>query len=141
MTRRIPGLAAAGLSAVEIPDGRYLARITRAQHKYERKRPSYSISFEIMEPANFSRCDFSGQIACDHKTMWQLNWLLRDFGYDPNLLENDEVDERALRGLIGVVWVSYRTVSGRRVLQLDGFAPAERWVEFHGAAKQNAEVA
>ncbi len=141
MRRRIVGLSASGPSEMEVPDGRYLARITRAQHKYEKRQPSYVISFEVMEPASFSRYAFASRISCDRKTMWRLNWFLRDFGYDTHLLENDEVDERALQGLIGVVWISYQNSSGRRVLRLDGFAPAERWAEFHGAAKQSAEVA
>jgi hypothetical protein len=59
--------------------------------------------------------------------MWKLNWFLRDFGYDDDLFERDEVDERALLGLKGVLRTS-RTIRGRRVFQnLDAFAPAREW--------------
>ncbi len=50
--------------------------------------------------------------------LWKLNWFLRDFGYDTDLLGRDEIDERALVGLRGI---STR-LSGRS-LNLERFAP------------------
>ena len=64
---------------------------------------------------------------CTPKALWRLNWLLRDFGYDPDLLGREEVDERALVGLQGIIRTSAKTVSGRSFLNLDGFAPATEW--------------
>ncbi|MFQ5875226.1 MAG: hypothetical protein ACE5JL_15700, partial [Dehalococcoidia bacterium] len=55
--------------------------------------------------------------------------FLRDFGYDAELLGRDEVDEKALLGLRGVVKVSRTTVNGRSLLNLDGFASASQWEE------------
>jgi len=49
---------------------------------------------------------------CTPKALWKLNWFLRDFGYDTELLGRDEVDEKALLGLRGVVRVSRRSVLG-----------------------------
>ena len=40
------------------------------------------------------------------KAIWKLGQFLRDFLYDPELLSQDEVDERALCGLTGVVKIS-----------------------------------
>jgi hypothetical protein len=59
--------------------------------------------------------------------MWKLSWFLRDFGYDPELLGKNEIDDKALVDLWGVVKVSEVTVHGISVLNFDGFAPAARW--------------
>ena len=61
--------------------------------------------------------------------MWKLGWFLRDFLYDPELLNRDEVDEHALRGLIGVVKISHAVVNGISLVNFDGFAPASQWEE------------
>jgi len=53
--------------------------------------------------------------------MWKLSWFLRDFGYDAELLGKNEIDDKALIDLWGVVKVSEVTVHGVSV-------PA-RWVE------------
>jgi len=39
------------------------------------------------------------------------------------------VDERALRGLVGVVKISHAIINGIRLVNLDGFAPASQWEE------------
>ena len=44
--------------------------------------------------------------------MWKLIWFLRDFTYDPERLSQSEVDERALRGLVGVVKIIHAVVNG-----------------------------
>jgi hypothetical protein len=45
------------------------------------------------------------------------------------LLGREEVDEKALSGLRGVVKVSHGNVNGTSLLNLDGFAPASQWEE------------
>lgn len=52
------------------------------------------------------------------------DWFLRDFGYDADLLGRDEIEERSLLGLTGVVRTSLRTLPGRAFLNLEAFAPA-----------------
>lgn len=37
-----------------------------------------------------------------------LGWFLRDFVYDPELLSRDQVDEKALKNLRGVVRTTHR---------------------------------
>jgi hypothetical protein len=49
--------------------------------------------------------------------------------YDPESLSRDEVDEKALRGLTGVVKMSHTVVNGIMLVNLDGFAPASHWEE------------
>jgi hypothetical protein len=60
--------------------------------------------------------------------------FLRDFGYDPNLLGRDEVDEKALLGLRGLVRTSRTMVNGRSFLNLEAFAPAGEWEELSPAS-------
>ena len=57
-------------------------------------------------------------------------WFLRDFNYNIDLLGRDELDEKALLGLQGIVRVSHTTLNGHSFLNLDGFAPAADWEEF-----------
>lgn len=59
-----------------------------------------------------------------------LSWFLSDFGYDPDLLGRDEIDQRAPLGLQGIVRTSRTILHGRCFLNLDSFAPAADWKEF-----------
>jgi hypothetical protein len=70
---------------------------------------------------------FSGRIYCTPKALWKFSWFLRDFGYDPELLGRDEVEEKGLIGLRGVVKLSHTVVNGRTLVNLDAFAPAGAW--------------
>jgi hypothetical protein len=73
--------------------------------------------------------------------LWKLNWFLRDFGYDVELLGRDEVDERRLVGLQGAVKISHIVFDGASLLRFDGFAPAGRWEELSPANLDNSQVA
>jgi hypothetical protein len=52
----------------------------------------------------------------------------------------DEVDEKALTGLRGIVRISRTTLNGRRFLNLGGFAPASEWDELSGSVASSQEV-
>ena len=73
------------------------------------------------------------RLYCTPKAMWKLGWFLRDFIYDPELLSQSEVDERALRGLVGIVKISHTVMNGIRLVNLDGFAAASQWKELSTA--------
>jgi hypothetical protein len=76
--------------------------------------------------------------------LWKLTWFLRDFGYDSELLGRDELDEKALVGLIGVVQISHVVIHGTSLLNLEAFAPAARWSDSRmpvHLAGQDSEVA
>lgn len=141
MKRQIPGLSNAARSNDEPADGDYLVRIARVQYRWDKNKPFYIIRFEILEPATSSGTSFNGRIYCSAKSLWKLNWFLRDFGYDPELLGRDELDERALRELKGVVRISHKIFDGHPILSLDAFAPAERWTEMFGSAPSDQEAA
>ena len=71
------------------------------------------------------------------RALWKLTWFLRDFGYDTELLGRDEIDEKSLIGLHGVVKISHVVVNGTSLLNLDGFAPASQWEELSSASPGN----
>jgi len=70
-----------------------------------------------------------------------LRWFLRDFGYNPDLMGRDEIDEKALLGLRGIVRISHTTLNGRCFLNLGGFAPASEWDELSVSVASSQEVA
>ncbi len=132
MKRRFPGLHQAAQLA-EVPDGVYLVRVQRTQYCWHAQKPFYAVQFVALEPKPFASSLISGRIYCTEKALWKLSWFLRDFGYDAELLEHDELDEKRLIGLTGVVKITHTTVNGTSLLNFDGFAPAARWEELSGS--------
>jgi hypothetical protein len=130
MKRRIPGLSQAALPISEVPDGVYLVRVERVQYRWGKQKPHFKVQFAVVEPKQFVGTSLSARLYCTAKALWKLSWFLRDFGYDTELLGRDELDEKRLVGLQGVVKVSHTTVNGRTYLNLDAFAPAGEWDEF-----------
>src|SRR5436190_2010554 len=127
-----------------VPGGLFLVRINRVDYHCRAQKPFYEFHFVILDPRHVKGCFLKARLYCTPRAMWKLNWLLRDFGYDSDLLAKGEVDDRALVGLEGVIKVSYATVRGLFVLNLDGFAPAEKWKELSPLATDEpsgAEVA
>ena len=130
MRRRIAGLHDADQSgAGEIPDGLFLVRVERAQHRWHAHKPYYVLRFTLLEPERLAGHSIVGRLYCSPRALWKLNWFLRDFGYDIELLGRDEIDDKNLVGLRGVVKVSHAVVNGTSLLNLDGFAPAAQWEE------------
>ena len=84
------------------------------------------------------RRSFSGRLYCTERALWKLNWFLRDFGYDQELLGRDQVDEKALLNLRGVVRTSHVTLNGRSFQNLEAFAPAAEWEELSCARPARA---
>ena len=144
MKRRFEGLHDCGQAKVtELPDGLFLVRVERAQYRWHAQKPYYSIRFGVMEPQRFAEQSISGRIYCTQKALWKLTWFLRDFGYDAELLGHDEIDDKRLAGLQGVVKISHFVLNGTTLLNLDGFAPALRWEELSPAnsPSRGSEVA
>ena len=142
MKRQITGLHAADRCAADqIPDGIFLVRLQRVQFRRQAPKPYYTLALVILEPTRFSSRTLSSRLYCNPKALWKLNWFLRDFGYDAELLRRDEVDESQLQGLKGVVKISHIVFNGTSLLRLDGFAPASRWEELSPANLDNPQVA
>jgi hypothetical protein len=142
MKRQIAGLHAADCGANgQIPDGIFLVRVQRVQFHRQAPKPYYTLALAILEPSRFSGRTLSTRLYCNPKALWKLNWFLRDFGYDTELLGRDEVDEKQLVGLKGVVKISHIVFEGASLLRLEGFAPAGRWEELSPANLDNPQVA
>jgi hypothetical protein len=132
--RRIQGLHDADQSAAsQVRDGLLLVRVERAQHRWDSRKPFYLLRFSILEPKELRGHSVSGRLYCTPRALWKLNWFLRDFGYDTELLGQDEIDDKNLVGLRGVVKISHVVVNGTSLLNLDGFAPASQWEKLSGA--------
>ena len=136
MKRRIPGLHEES-SGSEVPDGIFLVRVERASYQYHPHKPYFALRFSVLQPQPWTQKTISGRIYCTPKALWKLSWFLRDFGYDQELLGREEIDEKALVGLRGILKVCRRTVNGRPLLNLDGFAPAGEWESFPPAGAAN----
>jgi hypothetical protein len=128
MKRQIPGLHGdARNGGDDVLEGVFLVKVERAFYRWHPQRPFFAIRFGVLEPKQHQGQSVNGRLYCTPKALWKLNWFLRDFGYDPELLGRDEIDDKALLGLQGILRVSHTTLNGRCFQNLDGFAPAEDW--------------
>ena len=135
MKRQVPGLAeTARDSRPELPDDIFLVRVNGAQFRWHPQKPFYVLRLSVLEPKDFVGQTIVGRLYCTQKAMWKLGWFLRDFLYDPELLAHEQVDEKALPGLRGVVKISHVILNGISLVNLDGFAPASQWEELSTAA-------
>lgn len=133
MKRQVPGLSATVRgSSSAVPDGTYLVRVDGAQFRWHAQKPFYVLRLTVLEPTRLAGESIVGRLYCTHKAIWKLGWFLRDFLYDPELLAHEQVDEKALPGLRGVVRISHTVVSGIVLMNLDGFAPASQWEALAG---------
>ena len=138
MKRYLSGLNRANVQDVEVlPDGCFLVRVERAQYRWHAQKPFYGLVFVVLEPKPLAGNRFSARLDCAPKALWKLNWFLRDFGYDADLLERDEIDDRKLIGLSGIVSLSHSIVHGTSLPTLDAFAPEEQWKKFSVASAKD----
>ena len=134
MRRQIAGLRVADRSVLDrTPDGVFLVRVQRVQFRRCAPKPYYTVALTVVEPRRFASNILSSRLYCNAKALWKLNWFLQAFNYDGELLDRDEVDERQLVGLQGVVKVSHVVYDGIPLVRFDGFAPAARWEELSPA--------
>ena len=139
MKRYVPGLHGARQNADTDLEGLFLVRVERAFYRWHPLKPFFTLCLSVLEPKEYAGRTISGRLYSTPRALWKLSWFLRDFGYDSDLLGRDEVDERALRGLRGVVRVSHTVLSGRRLLNLERFAPADEWEELSTTLADTAD--
>src|ERR1035438_2409631 len=121
MKRQITGLHAADRCAADqIPDGVFLVRVQRVQFRRQAQKPYYKLALAILEPSRWGGLLLSSRLYCSLKALWKLNWFLRDFGYDTELLGRDEVDETQLVGRKGGIKIGHIVFNGASLLRLDG---------------------
>jgi hypothetical protein len=139
--RHIQGLHEADQSAAsQLRDGLFLVLVERAQHRWDSRKPFYLLRFSILEPKELTGHSVAGRLYCTPRALWKLNWFLRDFGYDTELLGRDEIDEKSLIGLRGVIKISHVVVNGSCLLNLDGFASAVQWEQLSTASPASLAI-
>ena len=127
MRRHIPGLHSQQPSAESKLEGLFLVRIDKASYRWHPQKPFLALRFVVLEPNLFESQSLSARLYCTERALWKLDWFLRDFEYDRELLDRDQIDEKALLGLRGVIRTSQATFNGRSYQNLDAFAPKEEW--------------
>jgi len=127
MKRHLPGLHSEGPRGDQVLQGIFLVQVDRAYYRWHPQKPFFVLSFAILEPQDFLNRKISGRLYATTKALWPMNWFLRDFDYDRDLLGRDEVDEKALVGLTGVLRTSRKIFAGRTYVDLAGFAPCSEW--------------
>jgi hypothetical protein len=127
MKRHIPGLHSKQQTVENNLDGLFLVRVERASYRWHPQKPFLVLRFVVLEPELFASQSFSARVYCSERALWKLDWFLRDFEYDRTLLDRDQIDEKALIGLRGVVRTSPTTFNGRSYQNLDAFAPMGEW--------------
>ncbi len=139
MKRRLHGISRSA-TASEIADGIYLVRVQRAHYHWHKHKPFYELNFYVLQPEAIVGGAIRAPLYCSSKALWKFAWFLRDFRYDQELLEQDEIDLRALIGLQGVIQVVHEVINGRSEINLKAFAPAADW-EHLRTTPPNSEVA
>ena len=127
MRRHIPGLHSKRPSVDINLDGLFLVRVDKASYRWHPQKPFLALRFVVLEPNLFESQSLSGRLYCTERALWKLDWFLRDFEYDRELLDRDQIDEKALLGLRGVIRTSQTMLNGRSYQNLDAFAPAGEW--------------
>ena len=131
MRRRVPGLHQQADSKRQIPEGVLLVSVHRVLY-INGKKPYFAVTFKVLEPAVCAGQQISTRLYSTERALWKLQWFLQEFHYDPKLLDQDEIDEKALLGLRGVVKISRASINGRTFTNLDAFASESAWSSSSG---------
>ena len=126
MKRHIPGLHSRQQDPESLLEGLFLVRVDSASYRWHPHKPFLSVRFVVLEPEPFAGRSLSGRLYCTERALWKLNWFLRDFGYDSDLLSRDQVDEKALLNLRGVVRTTHITLNGRSFPKPRSLCPCSR---------------
>ena len=129
MKRHIPGLHSRQQDGDHPLEGLFVVRVEWASYRWHPQRAFLQLRFVVLKPQAFERRSFSGRLYSTERALWKLNWFLRDFDYDMDLLSRDQIDEKALINLRGVVRTTHVTLNGRTFQNLEAFAPAADWEE------------
>jgi hypothetical protein len=129
MRRHVPGLHSRDQNHEGQLQGLFLVRVDAASYRWHPQKPFFTLRFVVLEPESFATRSFSGRLYASERALWKLNWFLRDFEYDPELLGRDQVDEKALLNLRGVVRTSPIAFNGHSYQNLESFAQAADWEE------------
>ena len=128
MRTKIQGLSQES-GRLPLVEGLYRTRVVRFEPAGHAAKPCRAALFLILEPGRYAGRPVRTRLYCHERALWKLRWFLGDFGYDRELLAAEELDDRQVVGLEGVIRLAYWGSDGHRRLDVEGFAPVERWVE------------
>ena len=128
MRTRIQGLSQSS-ERKPLAEGLYRARVVRFEPAGHAAKPCRTATFLILEPSSYGGRYVRTRLYCHDRALWKLRWFLSDFGYDPGLMAAEELDDRRVVGLEGVIRLAYWGTDGHRRLDVQGFAPLDRWTE------------
>ena len=138
MRRRIPGLHSEQQDLINTLEGFFLVRVEGASYRWHPQKPFLTLRFAVLEPASAEARSFSGRIYCSERALWKLRWFLDAFNYDVDFLNRDQIDEKALLNLRGVVRTTFTRVNGHAYQNLEAFAPAAEWEALPHASENRA---
>ncbi len=127
MKKVIRGLNNTTARPAIMPAGFYLVRVRQATQREMNRKSFITLELEVLEPTSCAGQSIRTRLYCTPRALWKLHWFLHDFGYDRQQLAAEELDDKRLPGLKGVVKVSHHDSNGQTVVNLDGFAPALNW--------------
>jgi len=128
MRAKIQGLSQAK-EGTPLVEGQYRARVVRFELAGHAPNPCRRATFLILEPALYAGQYIRTRLYCHERALWKLRWFLSDFGYDPELMATEVLDDHQVVGLEGVIRLAYWGSDGHRRLDVQGFASVERWAE------------
>ncbi len=140
MRRYLPGLNERQQNQTRELKGLFLVQVEAASYRWHAQKPFLEIGLGILEPQSFVPCSFSGRLYCTERALWKLTWFLRDFGYDVELFQRNQIDEKALLKLRGIVRTTFTRSSGRFYQNLESFAPIAEWETLSCASSHHDNI-
>ena len=109
MRIKIQGLSQQ-IERAPLVEGLYRARVVRFEPAGHAPNPCRVVSFLILAPDRFAGRHVRTRLYCHERALWKLRWFLSDFGYDSELFASEELDDRRVIGLEGVIRLAYGRV-------------------------------
>ncbi len=87
---------------IPLVEGLYQARVVRCEPAGHTAKHCRAVTFLILEPQAYAGRYVRTRLYRHDRALWKLRWFLKDFGYDADLLANEELDDHRVVGLEGV---------------------------------------
>src|SRR5690349_11595383 len=133
MRAKIQGLSRVS-ERVPLVEGLYRARVVRFEFGGHSAKPCGAATFLILDPPRYAGRYVRTRLYLHDRALWKLRWFLTDFAYDSELFNADELDDRRVIGLEGIIRLAHWGNNGQRRLDVQGFGPISRWDELSGKA-------
>ena len=128
MRAKIQGLSQVS-ERLRLVEGLYRTRVVRFEFARHSAKPCRAVMFLILDPTRYAGRHVRSRLYLHERALWKLRWFLTDFGYDSDLFNADELDDRRVIGLEGVIRLAHWGTDGHRRLDVEGFAAISRWEE------------